>query len=128
MTTKQIKSKRNKIKDLKTTRVGLVLLGHGQCSWCITSDDEVKNVVLAYRTARYMRRSWKGIYSFKKEAIIFTDTSAKSEPTTNNKNKSIFSLPKGAKIEILDKDGDWLKVKNEGNLKGWIKCENFRYL
>ena len=68
--TKQIKSKRNKIKDLKTTRVGLVLLGHGQCSWCITSDDEVKNVVLAFRTARYMRRSWKGIYSFKKEAII----------------------------------------------------------
>ena len=67
---KQIKSKRNKIKDLKTTRVGLVLLGHGQCSWCITSDDEVKNVVLAFRTARYMRRSWKGIYSFKKEAII----------------------------------------------------------
>tara|TARA_R100001163_G_C5047956_1_gene185051 strand:+ start:185 stop:559 length:375 start_codon:yes stop_codon:yes gene_type:complete len=67
---KEIKSKRNKIKDLKTTRVGLVLLGHGQCSWCITSDDEVKNVVLAFRTARYMRRSWKGIYSFKKEAII----------------------------------------------------------
>ena len=67
---KEIKSKRNKIKDLKITRVGLVLLGHGQSSWAITSDDEVKNVVLAFRAARYMRRSWKGIYKFKKEAII----------------------------------------------------------
>ena len=56
--------------ETKTTRVGLVLLGHGQCSWAITSDDEVKNVVLAFRAARYMRRSWKGIYKFKKEAII----------------------------------------------------------
>ena len=65
---------------------------------------------------------------FKKEAIIFTNTSAKSEPTTNNKNKSLFSLPKGSKIEIIGKDGDWLKVKNEGNLKGWIKSKNCRFL
>lgn len=65
---------------------------------------------------------------FKKEAIIFTNTSAKSEPTTNNKNKSLFSLPEGSKIEIIDKDGDWVKVKNKGNLKGWIKIKSCRYL
>ena len=57
-------------KTTETTRVGLILLGHGQSSWAITSDDEVKNIVLAFRAARYMRRSWKGIYKFKKEAII----------------------------------------------------------
>ena len=62
------KASEQKIKEL--TRVGLILLGHGQSSWAITSDDKVKNIVLAFRAARHMRRSWRGIYKFKKESII----------------------------------------------------------
>ena len=70
MTTKQIKSKRNKIKDLKTTRVGIVILQRGQYSWLVENDDKIENIVLAFRTARYMRRAWKGYYKFKKDSII----------------------------------------------------------
>ena len=67
---KEVKSKRNKIKDLKTTRVAIVILQQGQYSWLVEDDDKVENVVLAFRTARYMRRAWKGYYKFKKDSII----------------------------------------------------------
>ena len=67
---KQIKSKRNKVKDLKTTRVAIVILQQGQYSWLVENDDKVENLVLAFRTARYMRRAWKGYYKFKKEAVV----------------------------------------------------------
>tara|TARA_R100000654_G_scaffold35893_1_gene61418 strand:+ start:222 stop:551 length:330 start_codon:yes stop_codon:yes gene_type:complete len=86
-------------KTTKITRVGLVLLGHGQSSWAITSDDEVKNIVLAFRAARYMRRSWRGIYKFKKEAIIDVHIFDISNCKTWNHNG--FGLVTNEKGEIL---------------------------
>ena len=43
---KQIKSKRNKIKDLKTTRAAIIILQQGQYSWTTEDDDKVENTRL----------------------------------------------------------------------------------
>jgi len=57
-------------------------------------------------------------------AIIFTPTlNVKSSPAVNGTN--LFVLHEGTKVQLLDKVGDWSKIKlSDGNL-GWVESSSF---
>ena len=63
----------------------------------------------------------------KKYGILFSqNVTVKSAPTENGTN--LFSLHLGAKIEIIDEVGEWIKIKiADGNI-GWITTKNCKPL
>lgn len=58
-----------------------------------------------------------------REAIIFNSSvTVKSSPTVAS--KAVFVLHEGTKIDLLEKTGDWMKIRlNNGN-EGWISVND----
>lgn len=66
------------------------------------------------------------IYS-KKYGILFSqNVTVKSAPTENGTN--LFSLHLGAKIEIIDEVGEWIKIRIANGNSGWITNNNYKLL
>ena len=63
----------------------------------------------------------------KKYGILFSqNVTVKSAPTENGTN--LFSLHLGAKIEIIDEVGEWIKIRIANGNSGWITKNNYRLL
>ena len=63
----------------------------------------------------------------KKYGILFSqNVSVKSAPTENGTN--LFSLHLGAKIEIIDEVGEWIKIRIANGNIGWITKNNCKLL
>jgi tetratricopeptide (TPR) repeat protein len=59
-----------------------------------------------------------------KTAIIFTPTvNVKSSPVENGTN--LFVLHEGTKVELLDKVGEWSKIKLSDGNQGWVETTSF---
>ncbi len=57
-------------------------------------------------------------------AIIFTPTvNVKSSPVANGTN--LFVLHEGTKVELLDKVGEWSKIKLSDGNQGWVESNSF---
>lgn len=57
-------------------------------------------------------------------AVIFTPTvNVKSSPVTNGTN--LFVLHEGTKVQVLDKVGDWSKIKLSDGNQGWVEASSF---
>lgn len=57
-------------------------------------------------------------------AIIFTPTvNVKSSPVANGTN--LFVLHEGTKVELLDKVGEWSKIKLSDGNQGWVETTSF---
>jgi tetratricopeptide (TPR) repeat protein len=57
-------------------------------------------------------------------AIIFTPTvNVKSSPVANGTN--LFVLHEGTKVELLDKVGEWSKIKLSDGNQGWVETTVF---
>jgi tetratricopeptide (TPR) repeat protein len=57
-------------------------------------------------------------------AIIFTPTvNVKSSPVANGTN--LFVLHEGTKVELLDKVGEWSKIKLSDGNQGWMETTSF---
>ncbi|MCG3166971.1 MAG: hypothetical protein POELPBGB_02754 [Bacteroidia bacterium] len=57
-------------------------------------------------------------------AIIFTPTvNVKSSPVANGTN--LFVLHEGTKVELLDKVGEWSKIKLSDGNQGWVETASF---
>lgn len=60
-------------------------------------------------------------------AIVFSEELiVKSEPTLSG--SSIFKLHEGTKVEIIDRDGDWVRIQLEDGKDGWIPIETIEML
>lgn len=67
--------------------------------------------------------------SFKKhdEAIVFTPSiTVKSSPAKNSVD--LFVIHEGTKITIMDKVGEWQKIKIQNGSIGWIESENVQII
>jgi tetratricopeptide (TPR) repeat protein len=67
--------------------------------------------------------------SFQKhdEAIIFTPSiTVKSSPAKNSVD--LFVIHEGTKVTILDKVGEWQKIKIQNGSIGWIESENMQVI
>ena len=63
----------------------------------------------------------------KKYGILFAqNVTVKSAPTENGTN--LFSLHLGAKIEIIDEVGEWIKIRIANGNSGWITKNNYKLL
>ena len=63
----------------------------------------------------------------KKYGILFSqNVTVKSAPTENGTN--LFSLHLGAKIEIIDEVGEWIKIRIANGNSGWITKNNYKLL
>lgn len=63
----------------------------------------------------------------KKYGILFAqNVTVKSAPTENGTN--LFSLHLGAKIEIIDEVGEWIKIRIANGNSGWIMKNNYKLL
>ncbi len=57
-------------------------------------------------------------------AIIFTPTlNVKSSPDANGTN--LFVLHEGTKVQLLDKVGEWSKIKLSSGFQGWVETGSF---
>tara|TARA_B100000925_G_C22005300_1_gene473365 strand:+ start:1446 stop:2180 length:735 start_codon:yes stop_codon:yes gene_type:complete len=74
--------------------------------------------------------SYKSYNNFiKKEAIIFTSSlPVNSEPTDNIKNKKLFNLSLGTKVEVVKTNNDWIYIKLNDGRKGWIRENDVKRL
>ncbi len=62
--------------------------------------------------------------SGEKTAIIFTPTvNVKSSPVANGTN--LFVIHEGTKIQLLDKVGEWSKIKLSDGNQGWVESTSF---
>ncbi len=73
---------------------------------------------LWFSIVRYRIES-KGIY-----AIVMEDITVKSSP--NRSGTDIYSVPKGTKVKILDKNNTWLEVKLANGKTGWIESDKIQ--
>lgn len=65
----------------------------------------------------------------KKEAIIFSSSlPVNSEPTDNIKNKKLFNLSLGTKVEVVNTNNDWIYIKLNDGRKGWIRENDVKRL
>ncbi len=67
--------------------------------------------------------------SFKKhdEAIIFTPSiTVKSSPAKNSVD--LFVIHEGTKVSILDRVGEWQKIRIQNGSIGWIESENLQII
>ena len=65
----------------------------------------------------------------KKEAIIFSSSlPVNSEPTDNIKNKKLFNLSLGTKVEVVKTNNDWIYIKLNDGRKGWIRENDVKRL
>ena len=67
--------------------------------------------------------------SFQKhdEAIIFTPSiTVKSSPAKNSVD--LFVIHEGTKVTILDRGGEWQKIKIQNGSIGWIESENMQVI
>ena len=63
----------------------------------------------------------------KKYGILFSqNVTVKSAPSENGTN--LFSLHLGAKIEIIDEVGEWIKIRIANGNIGWITKNNYKLL
>tara|TARA_B100000123_G_C25691348_1_gene410957 strand:+ start:346 stop:1053 length:708 start_codon:yes stop_codon:yes gene_type:complete len=63
----------------------------------------------------------------KKYGILFSqNVTVKSAPTENGTN--LFSLHLGAKVEIIDEVGEWIKIRIANGSSGWITKDNYKLL
>ncbi len=63
----------------------------------------------------------------KKYGILFSqNVTVKSAPTENGTN--LFSLHLGAKIEVIDEVGEWIKIRIANGNIGWITKNNYKLL
>ena len=74
--------------------------------------------------------SYKSYNNFiKKEAIIFSSSlPVNSEPTDNIKNKKLFNLSLGTKVEVVKTNNDWIYIKLNDGRKGWIRENDVKRL
>ncbi|MGE0637548.1 MAG: tetratricopeptide repeat protein [Bacteroidia bacterium] len=57
-------------------------------------------------------------------AIVFTPTvNVKSSPVANGTN--LFVLHEGTKVQLLDKVGEWSKIKLSDGNQGWVETTSF---
>lgn len=66
-------------------------------------------------------------YIHDKPAIVFaTKVSVKSEP--GNSSEESFVLHEGAKVEVLDQEENWYKIKIADGKTGWLKQDQIKLL
>ena len=51
-----------------------------------------------------------------------------SEPTDNIKNKKLFNLSLGTKVEVVKTNNDWVYIKLNDGRKGWIRENDVKRL
>ncbi|MDT0606465.1 tetratricopeptide repeat protein [Croceitalea rosinachiae] len=62
-----------------------------------------------------------------KPAIIFSrEIAITSEP--NERSEKLFTLHEGTKVNVLEKLGDWQKIKIADGQTGWLPSENLKLL
>jgi len=54
----------------------------------------------------------------RRAAIILAKTESRFEPT--EESTTHYKLPEGAKVTLLSKEGDWIKVKRVDGKMGWV--------
>ena len=60
-------------------------------------------------------------------AIVFSPTvNVKSEPTLNSTDQ--FVIHQGLKVEILDTDGDWTRIRLSDGNSGWLQSQSIELI
>ncbi len=60
-------------------------------------------------------------------AIVFSPTvNVKSEPTLNSTDQ--FVIHEGLKVEILDTDGDWTRIRLSDGNSGWLQSQSIEHI
>ncbi|MGE0560505.1 MAG: tetratricopeptide repeat protein [Flavobacteriales bacterium] len=61
------------------------------------------------------------------EAIIFTETvTVKSEPNTNS--QKLFTLHEGTKVNVLEQNNTWVKIKLPNGNVGWLVADDLEVI
>jgi uncharacterized protein YgiM (DUF1202 family) len=51
---------------------------------------------------------------------VVSSTKANLRESANNKSRRITTVPRKAKVEVLETMGEWLKVKSQDGSTGWM--------
>ena len=76
-------------------------------------------------TALFVASSQLSYFKAHRAGIVFgSPVSVKSAPTDNG--KSLFILHEGAKVELLEENGIWMKVRLANGNEGWMKGSEYK--
>ena len=73
----------------------------------------------------FILNSQAGYFEDHRQGIIFSSTvTVKSEPAETS--RSLFVIHEGAKVDILDKNNAWVKVKLANGNEGWMRLSDLK--
>lgn len=75
----------------------------------------------------FMANQNQNLVNQQAEAIIFTETvTVKSEPNTNS--QKLFTLHEGTKVNVLEQNSTWVKIKLPNGNVGWLAASDLEVI